>query len=316
MRGCAIGSPDPSTFMKYRYFTCDVFTETRFGGNPLAVLPDAVGLSDLQMQQITREFNYSETTFVFPAEKGQTRKVRIFTPAQEVPFAGHPNVGTAFVLATAGALGEIHSSLEISFEEEAGLVPITVSAAGGKITSCELRAPEQVSFGQLLAKHLVASAVSISVEEIVTRTHEPQIVSVGLPFVFVELGDRAALERARINIAGFEAIRDTLGDEIRASLYLYTRDERGADIRARMFALLSGVPEDPATGSAGCAVAGLLTHHNPESSGEYSYRIAQGIEMGRPSALLARARKSRGVVEATWIAGGCVLVAEGFIEVD
>src|SRR2546430_12583009 len=97
-------------FMKYRYYTCDVFTETRFGGNPLAVLPRADGLSDLQMQQIAREFNYSETAFVFPPEAGQTRRVRIFTPAQEVPFAGHPNVGTAFVLASTGEFGEIQSS--------------------------------------------------------------------------------------------------------------------------------------------------------------------------------------------------------------
>src|SRR5262245_54578831 len=107
--------------MKYRYYTCDVFTETRFGGNPLAVLPNADGLSDEQMQQITREFNLSETTFVFPAEAGHTRHVRIFTPAREVPFAGHPNVGTAFVLASIGELGEIHSSLGVTFEEKAGL---------------------------------------------------------------------------------------------------------------------------------------------------------------------------------------------------
>src|SRR5215510_1577826 len=105
--------------MKYRYLTSDVFTETRFDGNPLAVLPDAVGLSDLQMQQIAREFNYSETTFVFPPETGHTRKVRIYTPSQEVPFAGHPNIGTAFVLASSGALGEIHSSISVTFEEKA-----------------------------------------------------------------------------------------------------------------------------------------------------------------------------------------------------
>jgi trans-2,3-dihydro-3-hydroxyanthranilate isomerase len=290
-----------------------VFTETRFGGNPLAVLPEAEGLSDLQMQQITREFNYSETAFVFPPEKGQTRKVRIFTPAQEIPFAGHPNVGTAFVLAASGALGKIQSLLEVTFEEKAGLVPLTIREEGGRITDCELKAPQPVAFEEIVPKDLIAAAVSIPVKEIVTATHEPQIVSVGLPFVFVELRDRAALERARINPAGFEAIREALGESIRTSLYLYARGDGDENIRARMFAPLSGVPEDPATGSAGCAVAALLTHHREEESGEFSYRIAQGVKMGRPSNLLARVRKSNRQVEATWIAGACVLVTEGFI---
>src|SRR6266568_9362842 len=119
--------------MKYRYYTCDVFTETRFGGNQLAVLPRAEGLSQDQMQQITREFNFSETAFVFPAKAGHTRHVRIFTPAAEIPFAGHPNVGTAFVLATIGEFGEINSSLTVTFEEEAGLVSVAIRAEQGKI---------------------------------------------------------------------------------------------------------------------------------------------------------------------------------------
>jgi trans-2,3-dihydro-3-hydroxyanthranilate isomerase len=300
--------------MKYKFFTCDVFTETAFGGNQLAVLPEAEGLSDAQMQQITREFNYSETTFVFPAEKGHTRKVRIFTPAQEIPFAGHPNVGTAFVLATTGALGEVPSSLSVTFEEKAGLVPITIRAAGGRVTSCELKAPQRVSFGEVVPRQLVADAASFPAEEIVTKTHEPQEVSVGLPFIFVELPGRAALERLRINTNGFEAIRNALGEGFRASVYLYARDSNGVDVRSRMFAPLSGIPEDPATGSAGCGLAGLLAHHQREASGEFSYRIAQGVEMGRPSLLLARAAKSNGIVENTWIGGSSVLVSEGFIE--
>ena len=117
--------------MRYQYFICDVFTDTRFGGNQLAVLPDAQGLSDRQMQQIAREFNFSESTFVFPAEKGHFRKVRIFTPAIEVPFAGHPNVGTAFVLATTGGLVEAGGSTTITFEERAGLVPVSVESCTG-----------------------------------------------------------------------------------------------------------------------------------------------------------------------------------------
>jgi trans-2,3-dihydro-3-hydroxyanthranilate isomerase len=301
--------------MKYRYFTCDVFTETRFGGNQLAVLPEAVGLSDRQMQQITREFNYSETTFVLPPEQGHTRRVRIFTPGQEVPFAGHPNVGTAFVLATCGALGDLRSSVSVTFEEKAGLVPITIQVDGGRVVSCELKAPQPVAFGPVVPAELVASAVSLSAGDIITTAHEPREVSVGLPFVMAELRDRAAIERPRINTAGFDRLCEFLGSPIRASLYLYARVSDGADLRVRMFAPLSGVPEDPATGSAGCAVAGLLSHHHRNESGDFSFRIAQGVEMGRPSLLLARAAKSNGSVTDTWIGGGCVMVTEGVIDV-
>jgi trans-2,3-dihydro-3-hydroxyanthranilate isomerase len=305
--------------LKYRFYTCDVFTETRFGGNPLAVLPKGEGLSDRQMQQITREFNFSETAFVFPAKAGHTRHVRIFTPGGEIPFAGHPNVGTAFVLAGTGEFGEITSSLTVTFEEKAGLVSVAIRAEQGNIVSCELAAPQSLSLGKTVPAELVASAVSLDREDIVTDTHHPQICSVGLPFVFTELRDRAALERARINMSGFEALCD-LG--VNPQLHLYVRvsesepDWHGFDIRARMFAPLSGVPEDPATGSASCALAGLLAHYKEGPSGSFAWRIAQGVEMGRPSTLIARAEKADGTVQATWVGGSCVMVSEGFIQVE
>jgi trans-2,3-dihydro-3-hydroxyanthranilate isomerase len=298
--------------MKYRYYTCDVFTETRFGGNPLAVLPKAGGLSAHQMQQITREFNFSESTFVFPA-KAHTRHVRIFTPAAEIPFAGHPNVGTAFVLAAAGEFGEINSSLTVTFEEEAGLVSVAIRVEEGKIVSCELAAPQSLSLGKTVPAELVAAAVSLNREDIVTDTHHPQICSVGLPFVFTELQDRAALERARINMSGFDTLRD-LG--VDPQLHFYTRMSDDFDIRARMFAPLSGVTEDPATGSASCALAGLLAHYNEKRGGSFTWRIAQGVEMGRASVLIARAEKKEDVVTATWVGGAAVLVSEGTLYVD
>jgi trans-2,3-dihydro-3-hydroxyanthranilate isomerase len=302
--------------VKYRYYICDVFTETRFGGNQLAVLPKADGLTPDQMQQITREFNFSETAFVFPAKADHTRHVRIFTPASEIPFAGHPNVGTAFILGTVGELGEINSPHSIIFEEEAGLVSVSIHAAEGKIVSCELAAPQALSLGKTIEPELIASAVSVNRDDIVTDTHDPQVCSVGLPFVFTELRDRAALERARINISGFEALRD-LG--VNPQMYLYTRvgesepDGHGFDIRARMFAPLSGVAEDPATGSANCTLGGLLADHEQVTSGMFSWRIAQGVEMGRPSTLIARAEKKDGVVTGMWIGGASVLVSEGTI---
>ena len=299
--------------MNYRYYICDVFTETRFGGNQLAVLPQAVGLSTQQMQQIAREFNFSETTFVFSAKAGHTRHVRIFTPAREIPFAGHPNVGTAFVLASAGELGEIKSSLTVTFEEEAGLVSVTILESDGKFESCELTAPQSLSFGKTLPVELVAAAISVDPKEVVTKTHGPQVVSVGLPFIFVELRDRSVLERARVNMSGFEALT---AQDVMPDVYLYIRASNGFDIRARMFAPLSGVPEDPATGSANCTLAGLLAHYNQDRNGSFSWRIAQGVEMGRPSTLIARAEKKDGVVQITRIGGATILVSEGTIYLD
>ena len=185
--------------MKYSYYICDVFTNKRFGGNQLAVLTDARGLDDTQMQQIAREFNFSESTFVFPADEGNTRKVRIFTPTREVPFAGHPNIGTAFVLATAGELGEISESTEIVFEEKAGLVPISIRKSDQGLISCELKAPQVFSLGKELPAEMLAEALCLHVSEITTDIHSPIVASVGLPFVMVELRDKSILQKASIN---------------------------------------------------------------------------------------------------------------------
>ena len=298
--------------MGYRYYICDVFTDTRFGGNQLAVLPDAVGLSDRQMQQITREFNFSETTFVLPAERGHARRVRIFTPTTEIPFAGHPNVGTAFVLATTGQFGPIEKPISVTFEEKAGLVPVSIRRRDGTLW-CELSAPERLSLAKAVSAESLASAVSLAPSDVVTTTHLPQVASVGLPFLMAELTDRAALERARINPPGFDAIS---AQGIRPDIHLYTRSADEFDIRARMFAPYDGVPEDPATGSANCALAGLLSHYDHSTGGTLSWRIAQGVEMGRPSVLEASADKRDGVVQATRVGGASVLVSEGVIEVD
>jgi trans-2,3-dihydro-3-hydroxyanthranilate isomerase len=297
--------------MRYRYYICDVFTDTRFGGNQLAVLPEAQGLSDRKMQQIAREFNFAESTFVFPPEAGHTRKVRIFTPSTEVPFAGHPNVGTAFVLATAGEFGPIESSIAVTFEEKAGLVPITIQRREGDRLWCELSAPQRLSLGKTISAQSLARAVSLTPDDIVTRTHPPQVASVGLPFLMTELKDRAALQRARVNMDGLDAL---VAEGVTPDVHLYVRSGDDFDIRARMFAPLDGVPEDPATGSANCALAGLLSHHEKKTDGSFHWRIAQGVEMGRPSVLEARTEKKDGTVVQVWIGGASVLVSEGTIE--
>lgn len=301
------------SIVEYRYYICDVFTDTRFGGNQLAVLPEARGLWDEQMQQIAREFNFSESTFVLPAEAGHTRRVRIFTPSTELPFAGHPNVGTAFVLATIGELGAIDQPITVTFEERAGLVPIEIRRGTDGAPWCELSAPELLSLGAAVPAQAVARAVSLAEDDLVTATHPPLVASVGLPFVMVELRDRATLERARINLEGFDALRAA---DIVPDVHLYVRDSGEFDLRARMFAPLDGVAEDPATGSANCALAGLLSHHDQATDGDFRWRIAQGVEIGRPSVLEARAAKRAGAVTATWVGGASVLVSEGRLYID
>jgi trans-2,3-dihydro-3-hydroxyanthranilate isomerase len=297
--------------MKVQFYTCDVFTDVRFGGNPLAVLPDATGLSSVQMQQIAREFNFSESTFVLPSHRGYTRNVRIFTPTQEIPFAGHPNIGTAFVLSSIGEIGNIDEGLNIIFEEKAGPVPISIRQVGADIW-CELKAPEPLSLGQSIDLDLIAAALSLVSEDIVTSTHQPIVASVGLPFVIVELDSRLALERARSYLPAIEEIQ---GLGVMPDILLYVRSEDDFDIRARVFAPLDGVPEDPATGSANCALAALLSHYKTESTGDFSWRIAQGVEMKRPSVLEARSKKRPDSGVDVWVSGTCKMVSEGLIEI-
>lgn len=296
--------------MRYPFYTCDVFTDTRFGGNPLAVVLNAESLSTEQMQLIAREFNYSETTFVLPPQGGHTRKVRIFNRQYEMPFAGHPNIGTAFTLAT---LGEIGEQAEVTFEELAGLVAVRIRKEAGKATWCELKAPQTLSLGQTVAAKRMAAILSLNPDDIVTKTHLPQVASVGLPFVITELRDRSALERVKVNTT---ILSELEAEGIRPSLFTYIHSHDDFDIRARMFAPLAGTMEDPATGSANCALAGMLTQHDKADNGTFNWHIAQGIEMNRPSFLDARAEKKEGVVTGVWIAGRSVMVSQGKIKVD
>ena len=204
------------------------------------------------MQDIAREFNFSETTLVLPAEHGNTCRVRIFTPAREIPFAGHPNVGTAFTLA-----GEIEldgQRTKILFEEKAGLVAIEIHQREGGVLWCELAAPQAVSLGGKVTAGDAAAAVSLQPEDFVIA-YEPQEAPVGLPFLMAEVRDRATLRRAQVNLDGMEAL---IGQGVTPDVHLFPRADDGFDRRVRMFAPLDGVPEDPATGSANCALAGML----------------------------------------------------------
>jgi trans-2,3-dihydro-3-hydroxyanthranilate isomerase len=300
--------------MKLNFVTVDVFTGTQFAGNPLGVVLNAQGLSDGQMQAVAAEFNLAETTFVLPPKNpAHTAEVRIFTPRYEMPFAGHPNVGTAFALARAGtSYGRSVGSDSVVFEEKAGIVPISLLRDGTVVTGARLASPQLLTLGVEIPAGLIASACSLSVDDIETRNHPPLIASCGAPFILAELKDRARLAAAT---ARSDVFMQEISKQPATSLLIYTQvEEDGIDIRARMFAPHHGIPEDPATGSANVALIGLMAKLRPDPDLRISKTIAQGVEMGRPSLLEASAEKQNGTVTATYIGGRCVPVMSGTIE--
>jgi trans-2,3-dihydro-3-hydroxyanthranilate isomerase len=300
------------------YEVVDVFTAARFGGNPLAVITDARGLSAADMQRIAVEFGYSETTFVLPPEDAQhTAGVRIFTPTAELPFAGHPNVGTAFVLARGRSVLGRPAGDEMWFEEQAGLVHVTVLRKDGAVSGAAIRAPRALEVGQQVPAELVAACASLSPEDIAVGQHPPLVLSIGLPFVFAELADRAALARARPNRDRFlEADAAVPPHNGAFSLFLYVPAPGGPRrYSARMFAPLDNVQEDPATGSAAAALAAYLASRRPASQDEFELVIEQGVDMGRPSQLNLRVRKITGGAQEVIVSGDCVPVMRGELTV-
>lgn len=296
-----------------RYVTVDVFTQRVFGGNPLAVVLDAEGLTASQMQAIAAEFNYSETTFVLPPrEVGHIAHVRIFTPRTEVPFAGHPNVGTAVVLAREL---EAQGSAPVDrfvFEEAAGLVPIRLMRRGCTIVGAELTAPEPLSVRSSVSVEDVATCLSIAPADIGIATHPPQVISVGLPFLVAELTSRDALRRAKPSLFAHERILPPVGTD---AVFVYVRGTAAGKLHARMFAPLDAIVEDPATGSATAATIALLTTLRPERDAEIAWRVEQGVDMGRPSLLLGRTKKRDGLVSAVHVGGHAVAVMRGSLHV-
>jgi trans-2,3-dihydro-3-hydroxyanthranilate isomerase len=279
----------------FSFVTVDVFTDRRFGGNPLAVFPDARGLADSEMQALASEFNLSETTFVLPpADPANTARVRIFSRKYEMPFAGHPNVGTGWVLRGRGDT--------LRFEEIAGLVDVKVEA--GIVT---IAAPQPLSLGAEMPADLLAGCVGIAGDDVITAGHRPVVASVGNGFVVAEVKGEA-LGRAAPDIGRFRGAWPKfphLGPN-RLPLYLYAHD--GAALRARLFSPLSGTIEDAATGSAATSLAALLLSLSGER--ERRYEIVQGVEMGRPSRLLASAWRGTDGIRAS-VGGGCVPVLAG-----
>jgi trans-2,3-dihydro-3-hydroxyanthranilate isomerase len=298
--------------MRRRYVTIDVFTERLFGGNPLAVVLDAQGLTTAQMQSIANEFNYSETTFVLPpALPSHAAQVRIFTARTEVPFAGHPNIGTAVVVAMeleAAGHGRIDA---LTFEEAAGPVRLRLIREGEAPVGAELTAPQRLSIGSRVAAEDAAECLSLAAADILTVHHVPQVISVGLPFLAVELASREALRRSKPNFAAHERVLPSVGTD---AVYAYCQGAGDAELHARTFAPLDATIEDPATGSATAAAIAMLACLREEQDAEIAWRVEQGVDLGRPSVLLGRTLKRGGIVESVQIAGRAVPVMQGCLE--
>lgn len=304
--------------MRRRYATVDVFTDRMFGGNPLAVVLDAEGLSAAQMLSVAREFNYSETTFVLPPEDPANHaQVRIFTPRSELPFAGHPNVGTAFVLARERRGRDPADPGGLVFEETAGLVPMVVLNQGGVVIGAEFRAPQSLTRGSSVSTEAAAACLSLPPTDVVAAAHPPEVVSVGLPFLVVELASREALSRSKPDAKAHEALLPLDGAE---GVFAYVREPAPAPgaatvLHARMFAPLHGAAEDPATGSATAAAIGLLATIESGRPVERKWRVHQGDDMGRPSVLMGRSVAGQVGAIAVHIGGRCAPVFEGTIEI-
>ncbi|MFZ4689820.1 MAG: PhzF family phenazine biosynthesis protein [Polymorphobacter sp.] len=284
----------------YPFVTLDVFTDQRFGGNPLVVFPDARGMDTAMMMALSREFNLSEAAFVLPADNPEnTARVRIFTADIELDFAGHPNVGVAWVLAGDGR----DSDGLLRFEEQGGLVEVTVERQEDRLTGCRVSAPQAVTVAAAPGRAELAACAGLSEDDI----GEAFMASVALATACVPVS-REALGKAKCDMAAFRAIQRAypeFGDIF--LLYLFARD--GDLVHARMFAPLSGTNEDPATGSAACAMTGALLAQAPDLD-SLTLSIVQGVEMRRPSRMRCDARRD-GADIWTSVTGDCVQVLRG-----
>lgn len=297
--------------MRRRFVTLDVFTTKRFAGNPLAVVLDPDGLDTAAMQTIAREFNLSETVFVFPpADKANRAKLRIFTPARELPFAGHPTVGTAVLLGRIDGGGQ----RTFAMEEQVGLVPCRVTSSGPDSGSASFdipRLPAKEADSPDVA--LMAAGLGLSAADMGLDGFTAQRWSAGNPFTLVPVRGLDAIGRCRLDIARFN---EAFGGGAHAAAFVFCREtaEPGQSFHARMFAPVMGVHEDPATGSAVAAFAGYLAARGGYADGAHVVGIEQGYEMGRASQIELTLKVSGGRLTGAAIAGGAVVVMEGTIE--
>lgn len=302
--------------MKHRFFTLDVFTDRAFGGNQLAVFPDASAVPVERMQHIAREFNYSETVFVLPAENpAHARRLRIFTPGAELPFAGHPTVGTAHILAATGAVPTVEGENIFVLEEGVGPVGVSVRMAQGQVTFAQLTVAKLPQRLDAAAPEQIAEALSLARDDVVDDGIGPVAFSCGTPFMFARLRDVEAVSRAELNYPAWKRAFSARGTN---ELFFFAEGGRlpGAGVHGRMFAPGLGVPEDPATGSAVAALAGYLVARQQPADGIAKWTVEQGVEMGRPSLLYLEADISGGAISSVRVGGQSVIVTEGLMEIS
>ena len=286
--------------MGYDFALVDVFSDRPFGGNQLAVFPDASGIGEQTMQHLAREFNFSETTFVLPPrDPAHTCQVRIFTPNQELPFAGHPTVGTAAVLAAS-------EPARRTFVFEEGIGPVTVTV-DDRMIRLHLDAPVYETIDEAPSATAVTKTLDLPENAVVDSWY----AGIGLRFCFVHLANRHLVDRARLDRTAWQA---AFADRWSPNLYVFAGDFRDeADVYSRFFAPAAGVEEDPATGSAAAALVASLAQRSPEHHGTYRLQISQGVAMGRPSTLHGTAHKQNGRLTRVTVGGHAVLIGTGTI---
>lgn len=298
---------------RHRFVTLDVFTPSAFGGNQLAVFPDASGIPDDALIRITREFSFAEVTFCYPpANPAHTRRVRIFTPAREIPFAGHPTVGTAVALVELGLAGaHAGDTAKLVLEEAVGPIPVTVKRAPGAATFAQFSTAKLAEVGPATpGRDVLAEVLSIAADDILATPMAPENVSCGLPFLLVPLRSVEAVSASRVRMDKWET---TLKSAWAPDIFLFARKPSGGDahFHARMYGPGVNVPEDPATGSANACLAGYLAARSAQKDGMLRWTVDQGVEMGRPSRIEIEADKSAGAVTAIRVGGHAVMVTEG-----
>lgn len=289
---------------KHNFVTLDVFTDRPFGGNPLAIFPEGDGLETATMQAIAGELNLSETVFITHPGGQAAPRLRIFTPKVELPFAGHPTVGTAIFLAEeAGKPG----GTEIVMETAAGTIRADVQPQADQLTQAFVTAPQAPASGPAGSAEAAAATLGIAPQDIVFA---PAAYSAGVPYVFVPVASRTLLSRVSLNLARWaESFRDAWA----SAIFVYTMDDwmRGGEVHGRLFGPGVGIPEDPATGSAAAALAGVLRDLQQRDEGEAEWIVHQGEDMGRPSLIRVQATISAGTVRQARIGGTAIRRIEG-----
>lgn len=299
--------------MLHPFFTLDVFTGAPFTGNPLAVVLGAADLTDRQMQSVAREFNLSETVFVSaPVDPNNAAKIRIFMPSGELPFAGHPTIGTAVLLASLDPANAKGCDYQVRLEEKVGLVPVDVTFRNDKWTGTLSTPAMPTSAGQPPPADLAASALGLAAGEIGFGGHQPGLFGAGVPYLFIPVRDLAALERTAVVEPAWSQLTAAANTD---GAYIYTAGTDGQDFRARLYAPASGIPEDPATGSAAAALPGQLNAASPLGNGTHRWRVGQGIEMGRASDIHLETDISGGDFTAVRVGGNAVTISRGMITI-